>query len=73
MLIAVKFSLEINVRKINISSKADILSIVIGTKTDSFCITTCYRVGTLGETNVKEIEKHLRNIAASKKLKLTLL
>ena len=69
VLIAVKSSLEISVNKINIGSKAEILSIVIGTKTDSFCITTCYRVGTLGETNFKEIEKHLRNIAASKKFK----
>ena len=34
---------------------------------DIICITTCYRVGTLGESNHKEIDNHLRSISRRKK------
>ena len=69
VLIAVKANIEVETNIINVGSKAEIISINIGTKTDRFCITTCYRVGTLGDKNFKEIEKHLRNIASRKKFK----
>ena len=69
VLIAVKSDIDVTSDKININSMAEILSVNIGTKTDSFCITTCYRVGTLGDKNFKEIDKHLRNIATRKKFR----
>ena len=69
VLIAVKSNINVETNVINLGSRAEILSVNISTKTDSFCITTCYRVGTLGEKNFKEIDKHLRNIASRKKLK----
>ena len=67
VLIAVKANLSVQTERINISSKAEMLSISIKSKNETICITTCYRVGTLGEENFKEIEKHLRNLAARKK------
>ena len=45
------------------------LSITIGDKNNKICLTTCYRVGTLGIDNFKEIDKHLKNIASRKKIK----
>ncbi len=45
------------------------ISISLKANNICYCVTACYRVGTLGEHNFKEIEKHLRNIAARKKFK----
>lgn len=33
----------------------------------NYCITVCYRVGTLGEQNFNEIERHLANVFCRKK------
>ena len=42
------------------SSKAEILTIILHLKNNKkIGITTCYRVGTLGERNLSEINKHI--------------
>ena len=71
VLIAVKADLAIETKEIKIiRSKAEILSVELKlSATDMICITTCYRVGTLGHANFCEIEKHLKSIATTKKYK----
>ena len=69
VLVAVKANIEVETVKINSKSKAEILSISLKNRYTNICITTCYRVGTLGEQNLHEIENHLRNIASMKKYK----
>ena len=39
--------------------KAEILSVEMKCGNEIFCVTTCYRVGTLHNTNFVEVEKHL--------------
>ena len=43
------------------------MSISLKSNNTNYCVTACYRVGTLGELNFNEVEHHLRNIAARKK------
>ena len=71
VLIAVKADLAVETKEIKIiKSKAEILSVELKfSATDIVCITTCYRVGTLGHANFCEIEKHLKSMAATKKYK----
>ena len=69
VLIAVKANIEVETMKINSKSKAEILSVSLKNSSTNICITTCYRVGTLGEQNLNEIKKHLKNIASIKKYK----
>ena len=58
---SVKFS------KVNV--QAEILSIIIKTQCGkSFCLSTFYRVGTLGTPNFDEFERHFRSLAMAKKL-----
>ena len=58
---SVKFS------KVNV--QPEILSITIKTQCGkSFCISTFYRVGTLGTPNFDEFERHFRSLAMAKKL-----
>lgn len=69
IVIAVKSTVEIEAKEICLKSKAEILSINLKSNDSQLCITTCYRVGTLGEQNLIEIEKHLRNVISMKKYK----
>jgi hypothetical protein len=70
VLIAVKTNIDVENDKIDmISCKAEILSVSLRTSTTNYCITACYRVGTLGEENLNEIERHLRDVASRKKFK----
>ena len=49
VLIAVKCDLDIKSTLVTSSSKAEIISIVLTNKSNKkLCISTCYRVGTLG-------------------------
>lgn len=69
VLIAVRSCLDVEHERVKISTKAEILSVSLGSSNGSkYCITTCYRVGTLGSENFLEIEKHLKNIASRKKI-----
>ena len=45
------------------------ISVSLRTNNTNYCISACYRVGTLGEQNLDEIERHLRNVANRKKFK----
>ena len=59
VLIAIKAGIDVEHEKININSKAEILSVSFADKNIKYCLTTCYRVGTLGEGNLNEIDKNL--------------
>ena len=51
------------------SAKAEIISVVVTSGSGSkLCISTLYRVGTLGVENLKEIKRHLQSLAASKSI-----
>ena len=69
VLLAVKESIDVETKEISVGSKAEILSISIKSKHQQLCLTTCYRVGTLGDNNLLEVEKHLRRVASQKKCK----
>jgi hypothetical protein len=67
VLIAVKSNLNIESKKVGKRVKAEILSVELKCGNDIFCVTTCYRVGTLHDENFLEVEKHLRSISRVKK------
>ena len=69
VLVAVKASIDVENDKVNVSSKAEMISISLKANNTNYCISACYRVGTLGEKNFNEIERHLRNVAGRKKFK----
>ena len=69
VLLAVKESIDVETKEVSLASKAEILSISIKSKHQQLCLTTCYRVGTLGDNNLLEVEKHLRSVASKKKCK----
>ena len=69
IIIAVKSNTEIETKVIEKRCKAEIISVEFKNKKLCFCITTCYRVGTLGVPNYKEIDKYLRTISAIRKYK----
>ena len=69
VLIAVKSDLNIESKVVGASCGAEILSVEIKHGNEIFCLTTCYRVGTLGEDNYNMIEKHLRSIRRVRKYK----
>ena len=51
------------------SSKAEILTVILHLKNNKkIGITTCYRVGTLGERNLSEINKHFELISSTKSI-----
>ena len=67
---AIRSDLSLKAKQIPIKSKAEILSVELKLNSNYIiCVTTCYRVGTLGETNHKEVDSHLRAIARNKKYK----
>ena len=67
VLIAIKTDIDIECEKVNVSSKAEMMSVSLKSGGTNYCITVCYRVGTLGMENFKEIEWHLSNIISRKK------
>ena len=69
VLIAVKADIDVENDKVDVSSKAEMLSVSLKANNTSYCISACYRVGTLGVENLNEIERHLRNVASRKKFK----
>ena len=69
VLIAVKTGISIENDKIDVSSRAEMISVSLKSNNTCYCITACYRVGTLGEKNCNEIEKHLRNVVSRRKFK----
>ena len=69
VLIAVNCNLDLNPRIIKINSKAEVLSIELKTPNKKkICLSTCYRVGTLGDLNHSELDNHLRDIARNNKI-----
>ena len=69
ILIAVSNSLHMSPKVMKSDSKAEILSITLQLKNNKkICITTCYRVGTLGEQNLVEISKHLQLVSSNKSI-----
>ena len=62
ILVAVRSALEVESKQVGRVVNAEILSIEIKNGNDVFCLTTCYRVGTLGVPHYNEVEKHLRSI-----------
>ena len=53
--------------EIKSTAAAEVISVVLKTKTNhKFCVSTVYRVGTLGEENLSEIRSHLDKISKSK-------
>ena len=69
VMIAVKTNLDIECKQVGKRVKAEILSVELKCGNDIFCVTTCYRVGTLQDENFLEVEKHLRSISRVKKYK----
>ena len=68
LMFAVRSDLSIDLKQVGIRSKAEILSLELKiSNTNVICVTTCYRVGTLGVINHKEIASHLRDITRKKK------
>ena len=70
VLIAVSNNLDMTPKLVKIDTRAEILSITLKLKGNKkICITTCYRVGTLGDTNYEEITKHIEQISGNKNIK----
>ena len=67
VLIAVRNDLDMKSTIVKSTVKAEILSIVLTNGYNKkVCLSTCYRVGTLGVENFNEIDKHLRMITKRK-------
>ena len=70
VLIAINSDIAMNPKVIKSNSQAEILSICLdlawGKK---ICFTTCYRVGTLGQENFSEIDRHINMISNTKTIK----
>ena len=69
ILVAVRSALVVESKRVGCVVNAEILSVEIKIGNDIFCLTTCYRVGTLGAQHFGEVEKHLRSISSIKKYK----
>ena len=69
VLIAVKTGIDIENDKVDVSVRAEMISVSLKSNNTCYCISACYRVGTLGEQNLKEIEKHLRNVISRRKFR----
>ena len=74
VLIAVRADLNIESKQIKSACKAEILSVELDFGNNNhLVITHCYRVGTLGEENFSEIQKHVFSIAGKQKYKKNLM
>ena len=70
VLIAVNSDVVTNHKVIKSNSRTEVLSISFDIAwRKKICITTCYRVGTLGHDNVNEISKHINMISNTKSIK----
>ncbi|MCP4456756.1 MAG: hypothetical protein GY816_01820, partial [Cytophagales bacterium] len=69
VLIAVKTDIDVENDKVDVSSKAEMMSVSLKANNTNYCISVCYRVGTLGEQNLNEIERHLKNVVSQRKFK----
>ena len=70
VLIAVSNKLDMTPKLVKIDTRAEILSMTLKLKGNKkICITTCYRVGTLGETNYDKITKQIEQILGNKSIK----
>ena len=70
VLIAVKSDLGLNPIMVKSPCNAEFLSIKLSLPNNKkLCISTCYRVGTLGDENFLQISKRLHNIVKSKQIK----
>ena len=70
VLIACRSDLDITSCKFSkINVQAEVLSVTFKTKCGkTFCLSTFYRVGTLGSENFDEFHKHITSLATSRKL-----
>ena len=70
VLIAINSDIAMNPKVIKSNTQAEILSICLdfawGKK---ICFTTCYRVGTLGQENFSEIDRHINMISNTKTIR----
>ena len=74
VLIAVRADLDIESKQIVSACKAEILSVELDCGDKNYLvISNCYRVGTLGEENFTEVQKHILSIARKQKYKKHLL
>ena len=70
VLIAVRSDLDIKSHVVKSNCKAEILSIILTTKTKKkICVTTYYRVGSLGVANFSEVRRHLETICKRRDIK----
>ena len=69
VLVAIKADIDLEFDKVNVSSKAEMMSVNLKSQSINYCISVCYRVGTLGIENFNEIEQHLKNVVSQKKFK----
>lgn len=68
VLIAIKSSLDITSKKIPTQCQAEVLSVEITLKNKTkFCLSTIYRVGTLGMENLSALKSYYNNILKTKK------
>ena len=68
--IAIRSDLDLSPKILDRNCRAEILSIQMTLPSkNKICLSTCYRVGTLGHCNHIEIQNHLNNITSNKKLK----
>ena len=68
VLIAVRTSLDVETNLVKLPFGAEILTIEIVFKGDRrMCLTTCYRVGTLGAVNHDKIDSYFKSLAKLKK------
>ena len=70
VLIAHRTDIDISLSKLSlVSYQAELLSVVIKLPNDEkLCVSTVYRVGTLGFDNFREIKKHFEILANKQKL-----
>ena len=70
VLIAVRNELNFKPKIIDSKCHAEILSVELNLPSkNKMCLSTCYRVGTLGPSNHNEIQQHLNFISGNRKLK----
>ena len=68
VLIAINSSLDVTSQKINTSCKAEVLSIELTLKNKTkMCISTVYKVGTLGSQNLSALTEYYNNLRKTKK------
>ena len=68
VLIAIKTDIEVNPKKLNIKCAAEILTIELTLHDKSkICISTLYRVGTLGQENFMTTQNYYQNLLKNKK------